>query len=67
MNLPIEPGESREHYKGRLADANCLDLIDIDCPCCQGTGAHAFGDGPNADTYECKTCGGEGYLEVMTP
>lgn len=66
MSKPIAPGESREHYKRRLADNLCQEIPEeLPCPCCYGAGEHAYGDGPDADTYACKSCKGEGWLKVV--
>ena len=34
----------------------------VDCPCCEGHGAHAFGAGMDADEKPCDVCGAWGWL-----
>ena len=34
------------------------------CPCCQGSGEHCHGRGPELEDYPCAACQGEGELAV---
>lgn len=37
----------------------------LSCPCCNGDAAHSFGAGMDADSVDCTTCKGWGFLEIQ--
>ena len=52
-------------WGARPEDQPCPDTPRrILCPCCQGSGEHPCGRGPELEDYPCMTCQGEGELAV---
>lgn len=54
-------------YGLKEAAPECREVEQVDCPCCGGSGEHAFGKGMDADAVECSACKGHGWFLVLTP
>ena len=55
-------------YGRRDPVPECITPVtQVDCPCCEGNGAHSYGAGMDADSIDCSTCNGFGYLLTSVP
>ena len=44
----------------------CEPILEtLECPCCKGSGEHAYGAGMDADAVDCSPCNRWGYLVTL--